>query len=84
MTPCDLRDASLRRLPPLAPDPDRAERVRVRCRTQLGRNRRRTARSAVMTGFVWHVLGPAIVGGVCALYAAALVVTTLSLHGLFH
>jgi hypothetical protein len=63
---------SLNRLTPLTPDADRSERVRVRCRVQLERNgRRRAAR----------VLAPAVVGGVCLLYAAAFVITTLRLEG---
>ena len=77
-------DASLKRLMPLASDPDRAERVRARCRTQLGRGRRRAARTAVITGFAWHVLAPVVVGGFCVLYAALLMATTLRLQGVFH
>jgi hypothetical protein len=84
MTSRDARDTSadsLKALMRLAPDPDRAERVRVRCRRQLQRNRRRAARVATITGFAWHVLAPAFVGGFCVLYVALLVVTTLRLQG---
>jgi len=87
MTAHDSHDASaesLERLTPLAPDPDRAERVRARCRTELRRNRRRAARTAVITGFAWHVLAPVAVGGFCVLYIALLVATTLRLQGIFH
>jgi hypothetical protein len=72
---------SLKRLMPLTPDPDRSERVRVRCRTQLKRNGRRRTRIAVTKGFTARVLAPAVVGGVCLLYTAALVITTLRLGG---
>jgi len=84
MTSCDSHDASaasLDGLLRLAPDPDRAERVRVRCRTRLGRSRRRTARMAVMTGRAWRLLAPAVVGGLCVLYLVALVATALRLEG---
>jgi hypothetical protein len=37
----------------------------------------------VITGFAWRVLAPAVVGGFCVLYVAALVVTTLRLQGVF-
>ena len=87
MTSYDAHDASadsLHRLTALAPDPDRAERVRVRCRTQLGRSRRRAARTAVITGFAWRVLGPVVVGAFCVVYAAVLVATTLRLEDVFH
>ena len=63
---------NLKRLMSLAPDADRSERVRVRCRMQLERNGRRK---------VVRVLAPAVVGGVCLLYTAALVITTLRLEG---
>jgi hypothetical protein len=74
---------SLVRLPPLAPDPDRSERVRARCRTQLSRRRRRSARFAVICGVGWSVLAPAAVSGFCILYAVALVATILRLQGVF-
>ena len=61
---------SLKRLMPLTPDPDRSERVRMRCCRQLKRN-----------GFTARVLAPAVVGGVCLVYTAALVITTLRLEG---
>lgn len=86
MTSCDSQGASaecLERLMPLAPDPDRAERVRVRCRTQLGQSRRRTAHTALITGFAWRVIAPVAIAGFCVLYVAALVATTLRLQGVF-
>jgi hypothetical protein len=85
MTSSDAHPAggdSLDRLMALAPDPDRAERVRVRCRTQLGRSRRRAAHTAV-TGFAWRVLAPVVVGAFCVLYVAVLVATTLRFEGVF-
>lgn len=81
---CDASLEKLERLQSLAPDPRRAERVRARCRTQLARSRRRTARTAVMTGFARRVLAPVVVGGFCVLYVAALLTTTLRLYGVFH
>ena len=86
MTSYENHDASLEkleRLQSLAPDSRRAECVRVRCRTQLGRRRHRTARTVVMTGFGQRVLAAVVVGGFCVLYVAALVTTTLLLHGVF-
>ena len=83
MTSDDARDAgaeSLERLITLTPDPDRAERVRARCRRQLGRSRR-PARATEITGFLWQVLAPLVVGGFCILYAALLVATTLRFQG---
>lgn len=87
MTSCDDHDVgadSLNRLMNLAPDPDRAERVRVRCRTQLGRSRRRAARTTVITGFAWRVLAPVVLAAFCALYVVLLLATTLRLEGVFH
>lgn len=87
MTSHDSHDESAERLGclmPLTPDPDRTERVRVRCHAQLERSRRRKARSAVITGFTWRALPPVVVGGFCVLYVVALVATTLRLQGVFH
>jgi hypothetical protein len=74
----------LKRLPSLAPDPRRAERVRVRCRAQLGQSRKREARKERIRVLGRRVLAPVIVGGFCILYLAALVAATLRLHGLLH
>jgi hypothetical protein len=79
----DARADSLHRLTVLAPDPTRAERVRMRCRTQLGRSRRRAARTAAISGFAVRVLGPVVVAALCVLYAAVLAATTLRLEGIF-
>ena len=87
MTSDDSHDASaesLKRLMALAPDPDRAERVRVRCRTQLERSRRRAARTAVITGFAWHVLAPVSRRRLLCSLRRLLVATTLRLQGVFH
>jgi hypothetical protein len=86
MTSCDARDARLERLerlPSLAPDPRRAERVRVRCRARLSRSRPRTTRTAVTNGFGRRVLAAVVVGGICLLYVASLVTTTLRFHRVF-
>ena len=85
MTSDDSHNASadsLERLLRLAPDRDRAERVRVRCRTQLEHRQRQTTRRA-LTGFAWRVLAPSVVGGVCVVYIVALVATTLRLQDVF-
>lgn len=77
MTCHDAHDASadgLDRLMTLMPDPERAERVRARCRGKLVRSRRRASR----------VLGPVVVGAFCVFYVAALVATTLRLEAIFH
>ena len=80
----DASTGGLDRLTLLTPDPDRAERLRVRCRTQLGRRRRRAEHTAAITAFVWRVLAPGVVAAFCVLYAAVLVVTTLRLEANFH
>ena len=87
MSSHDAHDASedgLDRLMVLSPDPDRAERVRVRCRTRLGRSRRRAARTAVISGFAWRVLAPGVVAAFCVLYVAVFVATTLRLEAALH
>jgi hypothetical protein len=77
----DARADSLRELTPLAPDADRAERVRMTCRALLDRHQRRRARTAEIAGFAWRVLAPAVVGAFCVLYAAMLVAMTLRFEG---
>ena len=72
----------LKLLIPLTPDPDRRERVRLRCRMQLERDGRRRNRATKLIGFTARVLAPAIVGGFCLVYVAALLATTLRLEGI--
>jgi len=87
MTSCDTHDArleGLKRLRSLAPDPERADRVRMRCRGQLARSRKGPARAHVMTGSARRLLARVVVGGFFVLYIAALVTTTLRLHGVFN
>jgi len=74
---------NLTRLTALEPDPDRAERVRARCRAQLDRGRRRKAQISGISEFSWQVLGPAVLGAFSVLYATALTVTTIGLQALF-
>jgi hypothetical protein len=80
----------LEQLLALLPDESRAERTRGRCHAELhlraarygGQVRRRQRRAASRTaiaGYAWRVVGPVVVGGVCVLYAAALLATTLRL-----
>ena len=86
MTSYDDQDAGadgLDRLMTLAPDPDRASRVRVKCRAQLARSRRRAARTAEITGFASRVLVPVVVSAFCVFYAAVLVATTIELENVF-
>jgi hypothetical protein len=71
----------LQQLTALAPDPDRAERVRVRCRARLERGTRRAARAALIHGFAYRVLAPSVLGAFCVLYILALVATTLRFRG---
>jgi len=80
MTSWNAHDAcadGLDRLTTLAPDPERAERLRETCRARLARSRRREARAAVIIGFAWLVLGPGVVGAFCVFYAAMLIATAL-------
>lgn len=84
MTSSDSHDTSadsVDRLMALVPDPDRSERVRVRCRTQLEQSRRSAVRTTVIAGFARRVLAPVLVGAFCVLYVAVLVATTLHLEG---
>jgi hypothetical protein len=80
---CDASVETLARLQSLLPDSRRAESVRVRCRTQLSRRRQYPAGTVVRAGFARGVLAPVVVGAFCVLYVAALVTTTLRLHGIF-
>ena len=77
----DATAEALRGLSALAPDPDRAERLRMRCRRQIGRTRQRRARRAVMADFACRVLAPALAGGFSLVYFAMLVATTLRFEG---
>ena len=78
----------LRRLQSLAPDHGWTDRVRRRCRTQLGQSQKRQARQArtdiMIARFTRRVVAPVVVGAFCVLYIAALVITTLRLQGVFH
>ena len=64
-------------LPPLTPGLARAERVRARCCASLDRDRRRSRRLSAASRFVRHVVAPAILAGLFALYAADVVGITL-------
>ena len=84
MTTPDAHDAGLGELAgvtPLVPDPARAERVRCRCRAQIARRARRTARTETIVESVEDVLVPVLLGLFSALYAAVLLGTTLRLEG---
>lgn len=79
----NARAAGLTRLTALAPDPERAERVRVRCRARLERGTRRAARASLISGFAYRVLAPSVLGAFCVLYIVAVVATTLRFQGVF-
>ena len=74
----------LRRLQSLAPDHGWTTRVRTGCRTYLERSQARPTRTTLAARFARRVVAPVVVGGLCVLYIAALVTTTLRLHGVFH
>ena len=85
MTPFDPDDPMferLKQLPSLAPDRERTDRLRVRCRTQLGRSRRYRARTNEFTGFRRSAIGPIVFAAFCLLYVVGLVATALRLHRL--
>jgi hypothetical protein len=87
MTPFDPDDPifeRLKQLPSLAPDRERTDRHRVRCRTQLGRSRRRyRMRTDALTGFKRSAIGPIVFAAFCLLYIVGLVTTAVRLHRLF-
>jgi hypothetical protein len=66
-------------LAPLAPDARRGERTRQVCRERLVRQGRRRKRTATIRARAIRAIAPLIVGAFCALYAAALVATTLQI-----
>ena len=83
MTPYDSDDGcgvGLSGLTALKPDPDRAQRFRETCRTQLGQMRP-DARAIALGEFTRRVLLPAIGAVFCALYFALLVAMTLRFEG---
>ena len=85
MTPFDPDEPifeRLKQLPSLAPDRERTDRLRVRCRTQLGRSRRYWARTNEFTGFRQSAIGPIVFAAFCLLYVVGLVTTALRLHRL--
>jgi hypothetical protein len=85
MIPNDAYDPILRDLTvirQLAPDPARAERVRARCRAQLG-GTRQSDRPATIAQRGRRIVAPVLVGCVCVLYVLELVGTALRLHGIF-
>ena len=72
---------SLKRLMPLTSDSDRSESLRLRCRMDLKRTGPRTTHIALAKEFTARILAPALIGGFCLLYIAALVIATLRLAG---
>ncbi len=78
MTSDPLLDA-LGRLPRVAPDAIRDERVRARCHAALARQHARKAPRQPATMRIWE---PAAVLGLCVLYLAQMVLLTLHLYGI--
>ncbi len=70
-----LRD--LAHLTPLAPDPERARRLRERCRGILVRTHRRSRRAGRVVGFLQGTVTPALLGILCVLYTIVLLVLAL-------
>jgi hypothetical protein len=77
----DSIDRGLEHLRKLAPDPNRADRLRAKLRTELVRREARARRGARRWGAVRGVLAPVLVGGLCVLYLAAVVGNALRLNG---
>ena len=78
----DSHVESLDRLCRLTPNPERAARVRARCRIGLERRRSRQLPAFTTIARASRLLAPAIVAGFCLLYVAALLTTTLRLEGI--
>jgi hypothetical protein len=77
----DRLDRSLRDLRAMAQDHARADRVRARCRMELARREERSRRAAEWWSAARRVLAPALVGGLCVIYLAAVVGNALRLGG---
>lgn len=77
----DALDRSLRQLPMIAQDPVRVDRLRARCRAELTDRHRRARRAARRWDAAGRVLGPALVGGLCAVYLVAVIGNALRIHG---
>lgn len=78
----DADDEMLRllaRLPVALPDPERAERVRMRCRSAIARRRRERAPERV--GLGRRVLEPAVLAGFSLAYLLALLGDVLRVYG---
>ena len=86
MTPNDSYDTScdlLARLSRQAPDSERAERTRLRCRARLERRRQRSEHITELIGDARRDLPPLAVGGFlifCVVYLGALVANILGLR----
>jgi hypothetical protein len=78
--PDDANGATIM-LTPLVPDARRADRTRVLCREKLGRQHRRRTQADAVKERVMESVAVIALGVCCALYAFALVVTTLQIEG---
>lgn len=81
MPDTDAIERSLSQLPVIAPDPVRVDRLRARCRAELTDRHRRAQRAARQWSAAGRVLGPALVGGLCAIYLVAIIGNALRIHG---
>ena len=85
MTPYETDDPifeRLKQMPLLAPDLERSDRLRIRCRTQLGRSRRHRESGHAPAGFESRAVGTIVFATFCLLYVMGLVTTALRLHRL--
>jgi hypothetical protein len=73
----------LKQLASVAPDRERTDRVRVRCRTQLDRSRRDRKPANALTGLKRSAIGPMVFAAFCLVYVVGLVTTALRLYRLF-
>ena len=64
-------------LAPLTPDPERARRLRERCRTALARTHQRPDRGRRAVDVTQGIIAPAVLGALCVLYTMVLFVLAL-------
>lgn len=71
---------AVKRVPVLAPDEVRADKVRARCRAVLAR-RARQARREPGPRSIPLLLAQAVIGGVCVVYLSAVLGALVTLRG---
>jgi hypothetical protein len=75
--PADPLLEDLACLAPLTPDPERARRVRERCRGVLARRHQRSRRAERVVHFLQAIVAPAAFGILCVLYTIVVFVLAL-------